>query len=156
MWNLGVSASAGPYHHPKAKSMLPSGSGIGDFNQYVLAQDIRFEWHHWQVWAEIFEARFEVPHVGNADTTAYYIEAKYKFTPQFFGALRWNEQFFGTVPDGQGGRVPWGRDIWRIDSAIGYRFTAHTQLKLQYSLQHETSGTRTLSNIFAAQFTLRF
>jgi hypothetical protein len=25
-------------------------------------------WRHLQIWAEIFEARFEVPAVGNADT----------------------------------------------------------------------------------------
>jgi hypothetical protein len=55
-----------------------------------------------------------------------------------------------------GGRAPWGHDLWRIDTALGYRFTAHTQLKLQYSLQHEASVPRGVSNLFAAQFTLRF
>jgi hypothetical protein len=52
--------------------------------------------------------------------------------------------------------VRWGRDIWRIDNAIGYRFTPHTQLKLQYSLQHETSDSRRFGHTLAAQFTVRF
>jgi hypothetical protein len=141
---------------PEARPTLPSGHGIGDYREHVLGQDIRFAWHHWQLWAEIYETRFEVPRVGNADTIACYLEAKYKFTPQLFGALRWNQQLFGTVPDGQGGRAPWGRDLWRIDTALGYRFTAHTQLKLQYSLQHEDSGPRDFGHTIAAQFTLRF
>ena len=156
MWNFGFSASTGPYFRPEAQPTLPSGHSVGDYSEYVLGQDIRFAWHHWQLWAEVYEARFEVPRVGNADTLAYYLEAKYKFTPQLFGALRWNQQLFATVPDGQGGRAPWGHNLWRIDSALGYRFTAHTQLKLQYSLQHEDSGPRDVSNLIAAQFTLRF
>ena len=58
----------------------------------VLGQDASFAWRHLQVWAEFYEARFQVPRVGDADTFAYYVEAKYKFTPQIFGALRWNQQ----------------------------------------------------------------
>ena len=81
---------------------------------------------------------------------------KYKFTPQIFGALRWNQQLFDTVPDGGGGRASWGQDLWRIDTALGYRFTAHTQFKLQYSLQHEDAGPCDLGNSVVAQFTLRF
>jgi hypothetical protein len=156
MWNLGLSASTGPYFRPEAGPTLPGGRGIGDYRENVLGQDLRFAWHHWQLWAEVYEVRFEVPRVGNADTVAYYLEAKYKFTPQFFGALRWNQQLFGTVPDGLGGRAPWGHDLWRIDTALGYRFTAQTQLKLQYSLLHEASGPRDFGNLIAAQFTLRF
>jgi hypothetical protein len=156
MWTLGVSASDGPYFRSDAALTFPPGSDIGDYHERVLGQDVAFAWHHLQFWAEFYEARFEVPFVGNADTFAYYLEAKYKFTPQFFGALRWNQQFFAAVPDGQGGRTRWGRDIGRADAALGYRFTAHTQFKLQYSLQHEPSASREFSHLAAAQFTVRF
>jgi hypothetical protein len=156
MWNLGFSASAGPYFRPEAEPTLPAGHSLGDYPEYVLGQDIRFAWHHWQLWAEVYEARFEVPRVGKADTIAYYLEVKYKLTPQLFGALRWNQQLFGTVPNGRGGRLPWGQDLWRIDAALGYRFTAHLQLKLQYSLQRADSGSRDCDNSIAAQFTVRF
>jgi hypothetical protein len=136
--------------------MLPAGRRIGDYRERVLGQDISFASHHVQLWAEFYEARFEVPRVGNADTFAYYFEGKYKFTPQLFGALRWNQQLFATVRDGQGGRAPWGHDTWRIDAALGYRFTAHTQLKLQYSLQRGNFSSSALSQLLAAQFTVRF
>ena len=139
-----------------AASTLPAGTGIGDFRERVLGQDISFAWHHWQLWAEFTEARFEIPRVGNADTFAWYLEAKYRFSPKLFGALRWNQQFFGNVDNGAGGSTPWGHDAWSEEAAIGYRFTAHTQLKLQYSLLHEDSGSRNISHLVAAQFTLRF
>jgi hypothetical protein len=154
-WNVGFSASNGPYFRPEAASTLPPGRSIGDYRELLLGQDISFARHHLQLWAEFYEARFEVPRVGNVDTFAYYLEGKYKFTPEFFAALRWNQQLFATVSH-DGDTVRWGRNIWRIDSAIGYRFTPHTQLKLQYSLQDETSQSQRFSHILAAQFTVRF
>ena len=133
-----------------------AGRGIGNYRENVIGQDISFQWRHWQLWAEFYEARFEVPGIGNADTIAYYIEAKYKFTPQCFAALRWNQQFFSTVPDGEGGRAPWVSDKWRLDLAVACRFTLRTQLKLQYSIEEGDAGIRDYGHLFAAQFTVRF
>jgi hypothetical protein len=155
-WNFGVSASEGPYFRDEAKPTLPPGRGIGDYREFVLGQDAGFAWRHLQVWVEFYEARFEVPRVGNADTFAYYIEAKYKFTPQLFGAIRWNQQLFGNVSNPYGGSVRWGQDLGRIDIAAAYRFTSHMQLKLQYGFQHETTGPGEDNHLLAAQFTVRF
>ena len=156
MWNFGLSASDGTYFRPEAERTLPRGRNIGDYREFVLGQDVSFAWHHLQLWAEFYEARFEVPRVGDADTFAYYFEAKYKFTPQLFGALRWNQQLFNNINNGAGGRVRWSQDLGRIDIAAGYRFTPHTQLKVQYSFQQETTGPRNNNNMVATQFTVRF
>lgn len=156
MWNFGFSASDGPYFRPDAEPTLPFGTGIGDYDETVLGQDVSFAWHHLQIWAEFHEARFEVPRFGDADTFAYFIEAKYKFTPQLFGAWRWNQQFFGNIADGYGGEVQWTRDVSRADLALGYRLTEHTQVKVQYYLEHTQGAPREISHSFAAQFTVRF
>ncbi len=155
-WNLGLSASEGPYFRREAETTLPPGRDIDDYREFVLGQDVSFAWRHLQLWAEFYEARFEVPRVGDADTFAYYIEVKYKFTPQFFGALRWNQQLFSNINNGEGGRVRWGQDLGRIEIAAIYRFTTHTQLKLQYGFQHETTGPGDDNHLVAAQFTIRF
>ena len=154
MWTFGFSASDGAYFRPEAMHTLPAGTDIGDYHERLLGQDIGFAWHHWQLWAEFFEARFEIPRFSDADTFAYYLEAKYKFTPQIFGAVRWNQQFFSDVTNSYGGTAPWGHDLWRADLAVGYRFTAHSQLKVQYSFQDEKNGPS--SHMVAAQFTVRF
>ncbi len=155
-WNFGLSFSEGTYFRSEAERTLPRGRGIGDYREFLLGQDIYYARHKLQIWAEFFEARFEVPRVGNADTFSYYIEARYKFTPQFFGALRWNQQLFADVPDGTGGRSLWGFDLWRLDSALGFRFTPHTQVKFQYSFEQETNGRRDARHTFGAQFTVRY
>ncbi|MEY2529197.1 MAG: hypothetical protein QOJ05_1287 [Verrucomicrobiota bacterium] len=155
-WTLGFSASDGAYFRSDAAPTLPIGRDVGDFHQTVLGQDISFAWHHWQVWAEFFEARFEIPGFTDGDTFAYYVEAKYKFTPQFFAAVRWNQQFFGDVTNSYGGTAPWGRDLWRADISAAYRFSAHTQLKIQYSVQRDNYGLQDRTQMFGAQLTVRF
>lgn len=155
-WDLGFSASAGPYYTDEAQSGLPPGRDPGDYLQIVLGQDLSYAWEHWQLWIEVYEARFEVPYGGDADTLGYYIEAKYKFTPRLFGALRWNQQFFSDVPSGYGTEEPWGNDISRLDAAVTYRFTPSSQMKIQYGIQHEDRAKDDVSHLVAAQFTIRF
>lgn len=170
MWHLGVSGSVGSYLESRAAGTLAPGHKLDDYREIVFGQDVAFAWHHWQLWAEFYETRFAIPMIGNADTFAYYVEAKYKFTPQLFGALRWNQQLFSRIdsavvsqpadltqpPVSRVESHRWGRDLWRIDAALGYRFTPHTQLKLQYSLQHEDAGPRDSAHLLGVQFTLRF
>lgn len=155
-WNFGVSGSTGSYFQEVAAPSLPPGRSLGDYREILLAQDITYELHHLQFWAEFHEARFEVPLVGNADVFGYFLEAKYKFTPQFFGAVRWNQQLYDTVPDGSGGEIAWGHDAWRIDVAATYRFTPHLQLKVQYDLEHDDNARHGFGHLFGAQLTVRF
>ena len=155
-WNLGFSASSGSFLNSAARPTLAPGRALDDYREILLGQDISFAWHHFQLWTEVYATRFEISRVGDVDTVSYYAEVKYKFTAQFFGAIRWNQQVFGTVTDSAGQRLPWGRDIWRIDFAPAYRFTPHTQLKFQYSLQRTGGPATNWNNIFAVQTTVRF
>lgn len=155
LWSFGVSASTGPYLRADLRSPLPARRGFGDYRQIVSGFDVAFAWHRLQLWSEIYMARFRIPGVGDADTYAYYVEAKYKFTPQFFGAVRWNDQKFGRIPD-RGSLVRWGQDTWRVDFAPGYRITPHTQAKVQLSLQPDSLVPSRVISTVASQLTLRF
>ncbi|HEY5228819.1 MAG TPA: hypothetical protein VIJ19_09765 [Opitutaceae bacterium] len=156
MWNFGFSASAGPYLEPDPGSVLAPGAALNSYLELVLGQDVTYAWHHVQVWAEAYEARFEIPGVGNADTVAYYIEAKYKFTPQFFGAIRWNQQYFAPVSVPPGADGFWSRNVSRIDIGPCYRLTPHAQVKVQYSLERQGADVQLWSSLAAVQFTLKF
>jgi hypothetical protein len=155
MWDLGVSASTGAYLRPDFPHPLAPGRGRGDYREVVLGQDVSFAWHHLQVWTEIFMARYRIPLVGDADTAAYYAEVRYKFTPQLSGAVRWNQQFFGRVPE-HGTTVRWGQDVSRLDAAPTFRFSPQVQAKLQYSLQHGDAGPRAAAHLLMGQVTVRF
>lgn len=156
MWNVGFSASAGPYLRESAGPALAPGLRLGDYRETVLAQDLAFAWHHVQVWVEFFEARFAIPRVGDADTFAAYAEVKYKFTPQLTGAVRANVQRFADFPDGAGGSVPWSANKWRIEVAPSYRFTPHTALKLQYGFEHDGGRKPRAAHVGAVQVVVRY
>jgi hypothetical protein len=155
-WNHGVSFSVGPYLSPEAAGDLPPGKGISDYDQYTVGYDGSYAWRRWQWWGEVFLSRFEVPNVGDADLLAYYIEAKYKITSGLFAAARWNQELFGKVNDGMGGQATWGNDMYRIDAALGYRFTRHLQTKLQYSFGHRNAALQQGEQLVAAQVTVKF
>lgn len=156
-WNYGLSASHGAYLLPAAEaSLVVTGRGRSSYRQTTLGTDLSWAHHGWQVWGEAMVARFQVPNVGNADTFTYFIEGKYKLTPNLFAALRWNQQLFGTVPDTAGGSQHWDRNIFRVDTALGYRFTRHLQGKVQYSIAHENGPGQQGEQLLAAQLTVKF
>jgi hypothetical protein len=155
-WAFGVSASAGPYLQPEAGAILPAGRGLDQYLEIVVGEDASFAWHHLQLWAEAYEARFEIPGVGDADTLAYYVEAKYKFTPQLYGAVRWNQQVYAPLAGPGAADERWSRDVSRLDFGPGYRLTAHLQLKLQLSVERQEADIGAWSELTAVQLTLRF
>jgi hypothetical protein len=155
-WNHGVSFSVGPYLTTEASDELPSGKTISDYFQYTLDYDVSYSLRRWQLWGEVFLSRFEVPNVGNADLIAYYLEVKYKITSGLYAAARWNQELFAKINDGLGDQVPWGNDMYRIDLALGYRFTRHLQTKLQYSFGHRNASLQQGEQLVAAQVTVKF
>ncbi|HLP10201.1 MAG TPA: hypothetical protein VK178_18710 [Opitutaceae bacterium] len=155
-WNLGFSCSRGEYLDRSPHSRFPAGIDRHDYRQTVIAHDLSYAWRKSQLWAEIYAARFAMPGVADLDTVAGYIEAKYRFTPRFSAAVRWNQQFFGRVTNSAGESVRWGRQTWRLDVAPTWRFTTQTQIKLQYSLRHEAPARASLTEQFAVQLNVRF
>ncbi|HEX2860203.1 MAG TPA: hypothetical protein VHN79_01130 [Lacunisphaera sp.] len=155
-WNLGVSVSRGEYLDRAAPARIPAGYDRHDYRQTVIAQDLSFAWRHFQLWAEWFAARFTAPGVGNLATVAGYVETKYRFTPRFSLALRWNQQFFGHATDVAGRSTRWGRETWRLDLAPAWRLTPQMFVKLQYSVRREAPARERLTDALAVQFGLRF
>jgi hypothetical protein len=154
-WHFAITGAKNSYLRSNA-APLPPRADPDEFKQFLIGQEVSWARGHWQIWAEAFESRFEIPQLGDADVFAYYVELKYKITPQLFGALRWNQEFFDSGSDAMGTPIAHGHDVSRVDLAFGYRFTAHTQLKLQYSIAKGDFTSDDTKGTFAAQFTVRF
>jgi hypothetical protein len=154
-WNIGANASYGSYLQPRAAG-LPPGSNPGDFSQLTVGPDVSFAWHHWQFWAEAFATRIEVPNVGDVESAAYYIEARYKINSSWFAAARWNQQFFDEIPNAVGGEERWDREAWRAETALTYRYSRHLQGKVQYAYRHQNGRFQQGEQLVATQLTLKF
>jgi hypothetical protein len=163
-WAVGVSASSGPYLRHDAATSLRAGDDTADFRETVIAADARWSWRHLEIWAEAFEAHFEVPfacrrcatHAEDVDSFAYYVEGRYRLTPNLFAALRWNQQTFADVENPGGRDVGSDRDVWRTDMALTYRFDRHVQAKLQYAIGPQSGSLQQGEQLVAAQVTIRF
>jgi hypothetical protein len=59
-------------------------------------------------------------------------------------------------PGGGGGREPWDQDAWRLDTALGYRFTRHIQLKVQYGYGQQKGTFQQGEQLVAGQLTVKF
>jgi hypothetical protein len=154
-WSLGVSAGDSAYLVPFAAN-LPPGTSRHDYRQRLLGADLGFAWHHLQVWAEGFDSTFDVPRIGHVRTRAAYVETKYRFSAEWYGALRWNRQDFSRIGDGHGGRMRWGQSIWRLDAAAGFRLSPHAECKVQLSGQPAAGDPDRVNPHLATQFNVRF
>lgn len=155
-WDLGFSVSRGEYLDRSQHAGIPAGFDRHDYRETVIAHDLSFAWRHFQLWAEIYVARFSVPRMADLDTLAGYVEAKYRFTPQFSTAVRWSQQVFGHLTNSAGQTMRAGRQTWRFEVAPAWRLTSQAQIKLQYGVQHERPSRENLTQSLAAQLTLRF
>ncbi len=155
-WNVGVSAAESAYFLTAAGPTLPAGRSWRDYRETVFGADAGFAWRHLQIWAEVFRARFEVPVFGAVRTTAGYVETKYRFSPQVYGAWRWNRQTFSALALPGLGRRPWGADRNRIDTAVGYRFGPHVELKFQVSAERAAGEPAGTAWHAASQLNVRF
>ncbi len=165
-WSLGVSAAEGPYLNEAAAPTVPPGRDFDAYREILLGQDASYAWHHFQAWAELYEVRYEVPGVANADTAAYYLEARYTFAPRFSAALRWNQQLYAPlrIPAGflpgsglvQAHSQDWGSGVRVVDLAPEYRLSAYIQLKVQLSLEQGLAAAPGTIALAATQLTLRW
>ncbi len=156
-WVFGVSASEGSYLLGSTPgNTLPAGYTANNYREILIGQDIAWLARKWEVWAEVFEARFQVPLIGNADTWSYYVETRYKFDARWFFATRWNQERFVKIPNGTPAGARWGANVWRIDVGPTLRLSAHTQFKFQYSFQRADIDIGKTNHLVAGQFTARF
>jgi hypothetical protein len=149
-WNVGLSASRGVYMVEDPSRTLEGGAKLDDFHQTTIGPEVSYSKGHLQLWGELFWSRFRVQHVGDVSTTSYYAEAKYKLTPQLFGAVRWGQQFFSDV-DG----APWDGPASRLEFALGYRLSRRVQGKAQYGITTEDRPVTQGRHLTAIQLTIR-
>lgn len=155
-WDLGISGSRGAYLTGDARPGLPAGRSPGDFPQTTIGTDLEWSRGHLTVRGEAIVCRFEMPVIGNADSLSGYLECAHRFLPGWQWAIRWNQQWFGTVNAGDGSRQTWDHDFQRGDLALSWRPLGHLQLKAQYSYGHRNQALQQGEQLAILQATIRF
>ena len=155
MWNLGFSASAGPYLLPVAAPTLPSrprhrrlsraragaGSLLCVASPPVMGGILRSALRGAPASAmpTLFPTTSRRNTKSLRSSSGRCVGTSSSSAPS---ATRMNAQ-------------KWGNDIWRIDAALGYRFTDYLQGKVQYSFSQQDSAQEG-DHLVAAQLTVKF
>jgi len=152
-WTFGSSFSHGPYLLEESQPTMPAGRSYRDYDQTTFGVDAGYAHGPWQIWSELMTSRFEVPNVGAVRVVSGFIEAKRKLGAATWLAARWNQSWFGDLPNTS---REWDRDGWRLDLALGHRLSRNVQAKLQYSLAEKTGHDQEGDHLLAGQITVRF
>lgn len=155
-WTVGTSASRGAYLRPGATLPQARETSRGDFVQTTVGLDAAYAAKRWVVWTEVIGARFSHPFLPDLQTWSYYVETRVTLAPRLFGALRWGEQRFERITASGGERLPWSRDVERLDLAATFRWTADAQIKVHVGLQREDPAERAWVRTWALQVVQRF
>jgi len=154
-WRLGLTGTYGAYLQDVAEPGLPPGKDIGDYMQRNLGFDLTWKKRHWQVWAEFVHTKFEVPNVGDdPEFFSYFVETRYDFAARWWASARWNHQIYNEI-DTENGSEEWDNDHMRIDLGLGHRPTRHTQVKLQYSFQHQDADFQNAEHFVALELSFK-
>ncbi len=97
------------------------------------------------------------------DIYYYYVEALQHLAPKLYAAVRWSQI---RVPDGypiiaDSPAFPGlsTSDIWRLSLGLGYRFSEHLLLKIEYAFEQgrlTSGGLRDHDDLFAAELAFKF
>lgn len=155
-WTFGFSASHGSFPARSATYAIPDGYSRGDYVQRAFLFDIGYAHRYLQIWAELVHSRFTLPSLDTLHSTAWFVEAKFRFTPRFHAAVRWNQQVFSEVRQLDGPIGKWGVDTERIDGGVTFRLSAYTQLQFEANHHLRAPGFNLDRTQYAVRLTLRF
>jgi hypothetical protein len=131
---IGASWTSGPYLNHDLEAWLPPGTSWRDFDQRNLGFDFQFSRGYLELNGLLVFSEYEVPYRDDdADTTAWYLELKYTWTPRFYGAVRFEKNEASLRR--QAGESPWpdrSRKFRDLEIGLGYRFSPDTQIKAAY------------------------
>jgi hypothetical protein len=152
----GLSLSYGPYLQDNPSQVVSILGSRGDYEQILTGYDVLYEYRHFSLLAEVWYTEFQVPHVGVAQSTAYFLEAVYQLTSSVATGLRWNQQFFGSVRDSVGVLRQWDDNAERIDTSLVLDVHRSAKVKFQYSFFNQQGRIGQGENYAGIQGTVKF
>jgi len=147
---VGASVSQGEFLTHTIKEFYETVYPGAHYRQRALGFDGEYSRGFWIVRGELIDSRWNLP-VANRPyienplrATAGYVEAKYRFTPRFYGAGRVDHLTFSKVTgqfrtlEAPGAPTPWDAPVTRGELGGGVSLTRHLTARgsLQFNYRH--------------------
>lgn len=140
---LGLSWTEGPYLAGDIADKLPQGSHWRDYDQRVLGLDLQFSRGYLEFNGQWFRTENELPYGdSDPDSSSYYLELKYTWSPRLFSAVRYQNVEASYVDYSYYRR--WYAETENfslLEIGLGYRFSRDLLFKAVYETDHRENST---------------
>jgi len=156
---FGLSGGFGPYiAGPNRDDEILATSfpgGPADYDQLMLGFDLEVSRGKARFFSEVYVSRWEAPLVAqDLSMKGGYVEGRYDFLPEWFGAVRVGAIMFGDISaasDGSGGQTGWDDDVLRVEASLTHRMARELQLQVGWQHHEFLTGTDDPENLLAIQ-----
>ena len=157
-FTAGVSGGIAPYL--EHDDNLPSGIEIRDPKHIIIGIDAAVHFDNLHFIGEAFYNSWETPqyHIEEKiHAYSWYVEGQYYFIGNLYGALRVNQMLYGHITDPTTGeKTPWGYDLTRIESGVGYLPIPELVVKTVVQYNRFNNPTTPKIILFALQTAFHF
>jgi hypothetical protein len=155
---LGVSGGIGPYiggpNRDTGITVRDFPGDAGDYDQRLLGWDAEITHGKLLFFSEGYVSTWEAPLVAEDLTaTTAYVEGRYDFLPEWFGAVRVDGLRFSEISDpaSPGTTTGWDDDVLRIESSLTYRWARELQIRGGWQHTRFLTGGESPVDLFALQ-----
>ncbi len=127
---IGGSGFWGPYLTGVYSTYEPDEYDFNDYTNGGAGYEIYIAHHMLEFYSEGFWTYWEYPYLPTLYAVSGYAEAKYKFTPGWYAAGRFDIFRPNKIADDEGGRQNWDYPLKRYEFGIGYKPDRSVTLKL--------------------------
>ncbi|MCH7528992.1 MAG: hypothetical protein IH972_05515 [Candidatus Marinimicrobia bacterium] len=157
---LGFSVARGPHFLPSAAT--DDYKQVEEFQATVAGIYAQYIVNHLQLYGELVRSTWEAPQAylaeGQAHADAGYLEGRYDFLVRWYLAARLDFISYSLIDNPAAGKdEPWGDDLLRLETGLGYRLSREAIVKLVYQKNDYRHGWRSADpQVLALQLHLAF
>jgi hypothetical protein len=161
---LGLNGAWGPYIGESVATTgvaAPLTDTPEDYAQTLFGYDAELTFGAFAFYSEGYWSAWETTQIADElEAKGAYIEGRYDLAPQWYVASRldgiWFSEMDVELASGAVSELPWDDDVWRIESAIGFRFSREVLAKLAWHHYGYEEGRGPNMDVVAVQVSAVF
>lgn len=153
-FRIGLSHARGPYLNKRQRYWLPAGADWKDYDQAFFGFDLRYSRGYAELRGGVSRAEYDLPfHSETASATDAYFEFRYTFTPRLYATVRLQRTGYEPIDIEYYTYAPGPREkATTVELGLGYRFSADTQLKLEFRNRNTSGGAAYADDSYGEEY----
>lgn len=154
---VGAAGFYGPYLSEYVYAdEIPEGHDYIDYMNYGIGYDFYWSTRYLEIFSESYHATWEHPYLPDLSVNSGYVEAKYKFSPGWYVAGRYDFFEPGSVSTDSDSKQKWDYPVTRYEFGVGRHLSRQALLKLVTQLNRCDMNSELDVDLYAMQLSLSF